>query len=149
MEERILYRTKLHWVCYSIPLFLFVIPGAIGFFSAKALSDKLITFMIVAVGVYICLEIYYVEIILTDKKVISKSNFIRKDSTEIFLDKIESVKVDQGLIGRLLGFGKIEIVGIGGTKESFGWVTDPQTFRGKIADAITKFRYPKFGGRSY
>jgi uncharacterized membrane protein YdbT with pleckstrin-like domain len=45
------------------------------------------------------------------------------------LNKIESVNVDQGILGRILGYGTIRIVGSGGTRESFPKISKPLQFR--------------------
>ena len=43
--------------------------------------------------------------------------------------KIESVNVDQSVMGRILGYGSITIVGTGGTRETFHNISSPLEFR--------------------
>jgi uncharacterized membrane protein YdbT with pleckstrin-like domain len=50
------------------------------------------------------------------------------------LSKIESVNVNQGILGRMLGYGTIVVVGTGGTNEPFAYITDPLTFRKKFQE---------------
>jgi len=45
------------------------------------------------------------------------------------LTKIESVNVNQTIVGRILGFGDITIIGTGGTRETFKKINRPITFR--------------------
>jgi len=45
------------------------------------------------------------------------------------LSKIESVNVDQKVIGRVLNYGSKTIIGTGGTKESFHNISKPLEFR--------------------
>lgn len=48
---------------------------------------------------------------------------------ELNLSKIESVNVDQTIMGRIFGYGSITIIGTGGTKESFPNIQKPLKFR--------------------
>jgi len=50
------------------------------------------------------------------------------------LSKIESVNVDQSILGRILGYGTIRIVGSGGTKEEFPNIRKPLEFRKKFQE---------------
>ncbi len=45
------------------------------------------------------------------------------------IPKVESVNVDQGIIGRILNYGSITIVGTGGSKETFYRISKPLDFR--------------------
>ena len=45
------------------------------------------------------------------------------------MSKVESVQVDQGLVGRLLNYGTITVIGTGGTREPFSMIEDPLAFR--------------------
>jgi uncharacterized membrane protein YdbT with pleckstrin-like domain len=51
------------------------------------------------------LEQWITEIAVTDRRVIYKTGLIRRQTAEMNMDKIESVKVDQSLLGRLLNYG--------------------------------------------
>jgi uncharacterized membrane protein YdbT with pleckstrin-like domain len=46
--------------------------------------------------------------------VIYKRGFIKRYTAEMNMDKVESVDVNQSIMGRLLGYGSIEIRGTGG-----------------------------------
>ena len=43
--------------------------------------------------------------------------------------KVESVNVEQSILGRMLGYGSIIVIGTGGTTEVFGKIADPMEFR--------------------
>ena len=53
---------------------------------------------------------------------------------EMNLTKIESVNVDQSILGRILGYGTITIIGTGGTRESFHDISSPLLFRRKFQE---------------
>jgi hypothetical protein len=50
----------------------------------------------------------------------------------LFISKIESIGVDQGLFGRMLDYGTITIRGTGGFEEPFEWIANPLLFRSWI-----------------
>ena len=54
-----------------------------------------------------------VELAVTTKRIIVKHGFIRRQTVEINLDKVESIQVEQGMLGRLFNFGTLIISGTG------------------------------------
>ena len=45
------------------------------------------------------------------------------------LAKVENIQVDQSILGRWFGYGKIIVVGTGGTHEEFSFIDAPYDFR--------------------
>ena len=74
------------------------------------------------------------EYAITNKRVIIKVGLIRRRTVEMNISKIESINVDQSILGRILGYGDISIVGTGGTKESFDTLSSPIQFRKKFQE---------------
>jgi len=56
---------------------------------------------------------------ITSTRVISKEGLIRRDIEEISLSSIESINVNQSIIGRILNYGTIVISGRGTSKVIF------------------------------
>lgn len=109
-DERIEFETTYHWIIFCnlrAILTLFIAP----------LIDK-----------------YTDEFAITNKRVIIKTGLISRRTLEMNLSKIESVNVDQGILGRILGYGTIRIVGTGGTKEAFPKILQPLEFRKKFQE---------------
>jgi uncharacterized membrane protein YdbT with pleckstrin-like domain len=69
------------------------------------------------------------ELAVTNKKVIGKAGFIRRESIDLPLSKLESINIDQGIIGRILGYGRVSIRGVGGNNVSIPFIKDPLSFR--------------------
>ena len=65
-------------------------------------------------------------------RVLIKVGFIRRQTFEMFISKIESVAVAQGMIGRFFNYGTVEIRGTGGSSESFATIAAPLRFRDAI-----------------
>ena len=53
------------------------------------------------------------ELVITNRRVIAKFGIIRRNTLELNLSKIESIRVEQGLLGRLLNYGDIMLIGTG------------------------------------
>jgi len=75
------------------------------------------------------INIVTTELAVTNKKIIGKTGFIRRESIDMPLSKLESVTVDQGIVGRIFGYGRVSIRGIGGNRVSIPYIKNPMEFR--------------------
>lgn len=132
--ETVVYRAKLHkivffWpcicLCFGFPLLLLDV-GAGSFWILVA----------GVLGVSPAINYYSSEFGVTNKKVILKEGFIRRRSIELLLAKVEGIRVDQGIIGRIFGYGTIIIMGTGGTKEPFHKIEKPFEFRKQVQEQM-------------
>ena len=55
----------------------------------------------------------------TNKRAMMKVGVFSSRSVELLLNKIEAIAVNQSFVGRIFGYGDIEVTGSGGTKEEF------------------------------
>ena len=78
------------------------------------------------------------EISVTNKRIISKVGIFNRYTMELRLDKIESIKVDQGIMGRILNFGSITIAGTGGDKTPLESIADPLQFQKQFMSVADK-----------
>jgi uncharacterized membrane protein YdbT with pleckstrin-like domain len=104
-DETVAYETKLHWVI---------------FFSLKS---------IFTLTIYAWMKRWLSEFVITNRRVVIKTGFISRRTFEMNLSKIETVNVDQSVMGRILNYGSITIIGTGGTKETFHDIAKPMAFR--------------------
>jgi uncharacterized membrane protein YdbT with pleckstrin-like domain len=88
-----------------------------------------------ALLLYAYLKIRSTEMGITSKRVIRKSGIIKRDTSEIRLDKVESVSVQQGFLGRIFGYGDVIISGTGGNGAVMKAVKNPLVFRNRVQDA--------------
>ncbi len=139
--ERIVYRAKLHWTIFLTSIVVVLLGIGLGIllqvvepaysYAGAALAG---VGLLLAIGP----AIQYVssEFAVTDKRVLGKVGFIERESDETLLSKIEAIAVDQGVIGRILGFGTVTITGTGGTQEMFPRISEPLEFRRQIQSQI-------------
>ena len=63
---------------------------------------------------------------------IYKKGLIRRQTNEMNMDKVESVDVDQSILGRLLNYGDITIRGTGVGLEPLHDIDAPLEFRNRV-----------------
>jgi len=150
--ETVAYRGHLHWIVLARPLILallLVVPGGIVLylaFSQSAPSDRnaMLTagfFLLVIGGLFFVAGMVRrnsAEFAVTSKRIILKRGVLRRKTEEIFLQRVESVGVDQDVLGRMLNYGTITVRGIGGTLEPFSHVSNALEFRRQVQEQIAK-----------
>ena len=78
------------------------------------------------------------EFAVTNKRVLIKTGWIRRHSLEILLSKIEGIRVEQDVLGRMWDYGTIVVSGTGGSKEPFHRIAEPMLFRRRVQDQISR-----------
>lgn len=81
------------------------------------------------------------ELAVTNRRVIAKFGLIARSTVEMNLAKIESVRVEQTVMGRLFGFGSIIVTGTGSTMDPIRFIANAIAFRQAIqaaTDALPK-----------
>ena len=58
--------------------------------------------------------------------------------SNFFSQKVESIAVNQSMMGKLLNYGEIVIIGSGGTHETFHSMQDPLEFRRCVESATAQ-----------
>lgn len=98
-----------------------------------------ILLFVVVIGIFFLLyawiRVRSTELAITNRRVIAKFGFIKRDTVEINLSKVEAVRVEQGFMGRMLNFGTILMTGTGGSIEPIPNIADPLVFRRKFMEA--------------
>ena len=131
-DEQVVHEARIHWIVYLGP----VLPIGAGLVLAIP-SDNYVTpwggLALLLVGV-ISLVVAYIrqvtsEFAVTTRRIIIKTGFLSRRTIELNMSKVESIQVDQDIVGRLLNYGTIVVIGTGGTKEPFQMIDDPMTFR--------------------
>lgn len=76
------------------------------------------------------------EFVITNKRVIMKTGLVSRKIFEMTISHIESVNVDQTILGRIFSYGTVIIVGSGGTRENFPDIANPIEFRRAFMDTV-------------
>ena len=138
-NEKILYWAKPHWIIFLVPSFLSI--TAVLLVSQKSLlllMGYIVLALFIISSINALLTYSTTEYALTNKRVVMKIGCIRRHSLEILLQRVESIQVNQSILGRLLGYGTIIICGTGGSKDPFHRIDNPLAFRKIIQEQLEK-----------
>jgi uncharacterized membrane protein YdbT with pleckstrin-like domain len=80
------------------------------------------------------------ELAITTKRVIVKVGFIRRSTVEININKVESIQVDQAILGRMFNFGTLVIAGAGTPQAPVAGISAPMEFRKAFIEAQERAR---------
>jgi uncharacterized membrane protein YdbT with pleckstrin-like domain len=69
------------------------------------------------------------ELAITNKRVIAKFGFISRQTIELNISKVESIQVNQGILGRIFNYGTLVISGAGNPQAPIPGISDPMSFR--------------------
>ncbi len=129
--ETIVFKTRLHWNIFGRPALALVCGLSLLTVSVREVRG--VGIFLSGVGVVMALLAYIAfvssEFGVTTQRVVIKVGFLRRRSLELFLQKVESIGVDQGILVRIFGYGSVSVIGTGGTKELFRKVAAPLEFR--------------------
>jgi uncharacterized membrane protein YdbT with pleckstrin-like domain len=131
--ERVVYRTRLHWLLFMTPvLFTAIVLLPIAWLLANGTWSHY-AWIPVALASLLLLATFIKrqssDFAVTNKRVMMKVGVFNTRSIELVLSKIEAIAVNQSLMGRIFGYGDIVVTGSGGTKEAFSHIQAPLAFR--------------------
>ncbi|MDR3720580.1 MAG: PH domain-containing protein [Candidatus Acidoferrales bacterium] len=153
--EKLMYRTGVHWsVLFGSAIVAAIVAGAgiailayrndIAGHGIPVNGTEIAGMALVAVAAiffgYRVVKKNATEIAVTDRRVIIKTGMTSRRSLEIMLAKVESIGIDETLMGRMLGYGTVVIHGTGGTPEPFTKIAHPSEFRMAVQQQIDAAR---------
>ncbi|TDA68457.1 PH domain-containing protein [Sulfuricurvum sp. IAE1] len=115
-DEHIIYRGQISLWSLA-PYFI------VGFLL---IAFYLIGLLIIA---YAIIKYKTTELAITNKRIIAKFGWISRSTIELNINKIESIQVQQGILGRILNFGTLIISGAGNPQAPIPNISNPMEFR--------------------
>lgn len=109
----------LHWFA-RVPMYLWFV------LAIPTLGLTLI------LALYEYLKLKHLEQGVTNKRVIFKRGIISRNTEEMKLQSIETVEIEQGIGGRLFGYGTVKITGRGLSDVTFKGIDDPMQVKRDI-----------------
>jgi len=142
-DEHVLRVGRLHWVVYLRSLVLAAICVALlQQYASGHLATDFATGLLVAgllFGAFALvafarawLRNWSTELAVTDRRIIYKRGLVRRHTIEMNMDKVETVAVEQSLLGRLLNYGTINVKGTGQSLEHLDTVSAPIALRNAV-----------------
>lgn len=81
------------------------------------------------------------ELAITNKRIIAKFGLIRRKTIEMNIGKIESIQVEQSILGRMCDYGSLVISGAGNPQTPISDVANPMNFRRRVLMEAEKVQY--------
>ena len=141
-NERVVYKTRLHWILFLKPGLVVVVGLVLSAVLWRVLQPPWLWYVGLAVvlaglawGFVHFVELMTSEFAVTTTRLIFKVGLIARYTTELLLSKVESIGVNQGLLGRIFNYGDLTVTGTGGAREVFRRVRDPIGFRNHVQHA--------------
>ena len=140
--EKVLYSTNAHWI-FDFPARLAGAAAlALLLLSRATITEGIILLCLSSAAVMAIVALYWTvrawfhrwtrETDVTNLRVVHKEGFIKRRTFEMSLDKVESVDVNQSILGRILNYGDVTILGVGEGKETIRMIASPLAFRNYI-----------------
>jgi uncharacterized membrane protein YdbT with pleckstrin-like domain len=141
-EEKVLYSTNTHWIFFLPAMVGWVVAAAFFVVSGMVAGDTPMLLLLSMSGISAVFALYKTatawfhrwttETDVTNLRVVHKTGFIQRQTFEMSLDKVESVDVNQSILGRLLNYGNVSIYGVGEGNKTIDTIASPLEFRNHI-----------------
>ena len=140
--EKVLYSTNAHWIFYLPAIVAWIAAIVLLVLSRWTTTDGIVLLCLAASAVVAIAALYWTakawfhrwttETDVTNLRVVHKTGFIQRRTFEMSLDKVESVDVNQSILGRILNYGTIIIRGVGVGIEPLPNIDSPIAFRNHV-----------------
>jgi uncharacterized membrane protein YdbT with pleckstrin-like domain len=140
--EKVLYSTNAHWIFYLPAIAAWVLAAVFLVMSYIVSTDtpRLICWSLAAISAIAALykmttawfHRWTTETDVTNLRVVHKTGFIKRKTFEMSLDKVESVDVNQSILGRILNYGNVTVRGVGEGGKRIETIASPLDFRNHI-----------------
>ena len=140
--EKVLYSTNAHWI-YFLPaiaggvvaIAIFVVSGLIPA-GPMILVCWSLAAIVAIFAAYKTVTAWFhswtTETDVTNFRVVHKTGFVKRQTFEMSVDKVESVDVNQSILGRILNYGDVTVLGVGEGGKTLDTIASPLAFRNAI-----------------
>ena len=118
--EQVRRISSIHWIVYWPGVAVALLAVVAYWFSETRLLTgfwRYTTYALALVAVVLLIQQWFqwwvTEIAVTNRRVIYKKGLVRRQTNEMNMDKVESVQIDQSILGRMLDYGDVTILGTG------------------------------------
>jgi uncharacterized membrane protein YdbT with pleckstrin-like domain len=140
--EKVLYSTNAHWIFYLPAIAAWIVAAILLILSRMTSTEGIVLLCLSASAVVALAALYWTvkawfhrwttETDVTNMRVVHKTGFIKRRTFEMSLDKVESVDVNQSILGRILNYGSVTVRGVGEGAETINTIAAPLDFRSHI-----------------
>lgn len=143
--EQIVYRAAIsHWKFFLSYLIggLFMLSAPAIYFASGSRAGASLAMLAIPMSIGLVMILAAIirrqttELVLTSRRIITKRGLVSRDTVEMNLSKVESLHVNQGLMGRLLNYGDVTVVGTGASLEPLRGIARPLELRKQLGGVV-------------
>ena len=137
--EQVRHISSIHWIVYwpGVAVALLAVVAfwfsetryLTGFWRYSAYALALVAAVLL---IQEWLQWWVTEIAVTNRRVIYKTGLVQRQTNEMNMDKVESVQINQSILGRMLDYGTVTILGTGEGFETLRTIASPIELRNSI-----------------
>jgi uncharacterized membrane protein YdbT with pleckstrin-like domain len=149
-KEKLVYFSHMHWVIFVFPVIMLVttiifsafapllFPGFLPFYKIRLASLVILICLLTTIFSGFAAFVRYAtsEYGITNRRLVIKTGWLSRDTVDLSINRIEAIYVDQSILGRILNYGTIRIIGTGGTQDPFFYIPRPMRFRNLAQEQI-------------
>ena len=143
--EQVRHVSSIHWIVFwpgVVAALLAVVAYSLGETRLLPGVWRFTAYALALVAVVLLVRQWLLswitEIAVTDRRVIYKQGLIRRQTNEMNMDKVESVQIDQSVLGRILDYGDVKLLGTGEGFETLRTIASPIQLRNSITGTTHK-----------
>ena len=130
-DEQIILKAEVTWLSQ----FWYLVFGGLFTFSgiSTIISKGSEGVLVIVIGLFLLLvaaiHVLTTELALTNRRIIAKTGLIRRNTVELKVNRVESLEINQGILGRIFDFGSVTVKGTGGSSAPIPYIKRPLQFR--------------------
>ena len=131
--ENVVSEATLHWA-------LFIAPALVTLFGLLVYAGDGGSIIIILGLIWLgwrFLVYQSTELAVTNHRVLAKSGILRRHCIDVQNNKVEGLTYNQGIIGRIFGYGSIFVRGTGIGMVPIPYVAAPEAFKRDVSIAIS------------
>jgi uncharacterized membrane protein YdbT with pleckstrin-like domain len=107
--EELLLVIRHHWIQLVVPFLLWIVVGVLAAIYFNTSAALIIILIVALCPLYYFMDWYHNIWAVTNLRVIDEKGFISRNAKESPLEKINNIEYRQSFIGRIMGYGDVDI----------------------------------------
>lgn len=129
-ESNVIYVAKHHWVIFFWPFILLCAALIIGIEIVVLKEVALLLVIVALIWLFLTwITYHYSSLIIKPGQISLHTGMLVRNTSDISAAKIESIDIQQTVIGSLFNYGSLKINGTGHTNYQFLFLSKPLTCR--------------------
>jgi uncharacterized membrane protein YdbT with pleckstrin-like domain len=129
--EQVRHISSIHWIVYW-PGVAVAVVAVVAYWLGWQYAAYALALVAVVLLIQQWFQWWVTEIAVTNRRIIYKTGLVRRQTNEMNMDKVESVKIDQSILGRMLDYGNVMMLGTGEGFETLRTIASPIALRNSI-----------------